>query len=80
MAGQQWLWVVGVKLWLVVGRGDKSMADHGWWQQNYAWSWVVVGDGDKIMDGHGWSHDLLMHFTFINFRFLTKFMLIKTRM
>ena len=40
-----WLWVAGVKLWLVVGGGDKIMADRGWWLRNFAWSWVVAGGG-----------------------------------
>ena len=50
-----WLWVVEVKLWLVVGDGDKIMADRGWRRRNYAWSWVVVGGGGKIMASRGWS-------------------------
>ena len=49
MAGCGWSWVVGVKLWLVVGGGIKIMAgcgellpDRGWWRQNYGWSSVVT--------------------------------------
>ena len=45
--------MVGVKLWLVVGGGDKIMADRGWWWQNYTWSSVIVGGGSKIMAGRG---------------------------
>ena len=44
-----WLWLAGMKLWLVVGGGIKIMAGcsellpgRGWWQQNYGWSWVVA--------------------------------------
>ena len=58
MAGGGWSWVAGVKLWLVVGGGDKIMADRGWWwRRNYAWSWVVVGVGGKIIAGSVWLHD-----------------------
>ena len=35
MADCGWSWMVGVKLWLVVGGGDKIMAGRGW-------SWVVA--------------------------------------
>ena len=42
-----WLWVVVVKLWLVVGSGDKIMADPGW-------LWVVAAKLWLVMDGcHG---------------------------
>ena len=52
--------MAGVKLWLVVGGGDKSMAGRGWWRRNYAWSWVVAGGGGKIITGSGWLHDSVM--------------------
>ena len=45
--------MVGVKLWQLVGGGDKIMADRGWRRRNYAWSWVVVGGGGKTMPGRG---------------------------
>ena len=41
MAGCGWLWVVGVKIWLVVGGCRKIM------------SWLVVGGGGKTMSGIG---------------------------
>ena len=49
-----------VKLWLVVGGGDKVMADRRWRRQNYTWSWVVVGVGGKIIAGSGWLHNSVM--------------------
>ena len=47
-AGCGWSWVLGVKLWLVVGGDRELMPGRGWWRQNYGWSWVVV-------DGRSWS-------------------------
>ena len=31
MARREWLRVVAVKLWLVVGGEDEIMAERGWW-------------------------------------------------
>ena len=42
MAGCGWSWVVSLKLWLIMGRGDKIMVDCGWYQQNCSWSWMVL--------------------------------------
>ena len=60
MTGCGWSWVAGVKLWLVVGGGDKSIADRGWWRRNYAWSWIVAGGGGKIIAGSGSLYDSVM--------------------
>ena len=59
-----------MKLWLVLGGGNKIIAGCGLWQGNYGWSLMVVGGDSKIMTGFGlswmvvagrrWSHDLVM--------------------
>ena len=51
MVGREWLWLVGVKLWLVVGGGGKIVTGSEWQRRIYVWSWVVVGGGGKIMAG-----------------------------
>ena len=53
-------WVAGMKLWLVMGGGDKTMADRGWWCRNYAWSWVVMGVDSKVIAGSGRLHNSVM--------------------
>ena len=75
MAGCGWSWVVGVKLWLVVGDGDKIMVDRGWCWRNYAWAWVVVGSSGKNKTGRSWTwmvarfsnthHKLLFYHPFV---------------
>ena len=45
MASCGWLWVMGVKLWLVVGGGSELMPVCGWsWEMaaNYGWSRMVA--------------------------------------
>ena len=68
MAGCVWQWVVGVKLWLVVGGGGELMPCH-------VWSWMVAGKLWLFVGGRGWSHDLVMpiinHF-FLNRSFFSR--------
>ena len=66
---------MGVKLWMVVGGGDKIMLIVGGggkimpgreWQWEVATKlWLVVagcGWSRQVVDGCGWSHDLVMPF------------------
>ena len=46
-------WVVGVKLWLIVGGGGKLMPGRGW-------SWVVTTKLWLVVAFRGWSHNLVM--------------------
>ena len=50
--GCWWSWVVGVKLWLVVGGGGELKPGRGWSWVAAAKLWLFVGD-------RGWSHDLV---------------------
>ena len=52
MAGCGWSRVVGVKLWLVLGDGDKIMTGCKIMADS-KWSWVV-------MDGRVWTDDLVV--------------------
>ena len=47
MAGRGWSWVLGMKLWLVVGVEDEIMAGRGW-------SWVMAAKLWLVVSGRGW--------------------------